>query len=53
MASKRIVRYKCPFCEKRMTKEKLVDHIEDLHDDMVPEGFTPFRYVFHYVNKRP
>ena len=53
MASKRIVRYKCPFCENRMTKEKLVDHIEDLHDDMVPEGFTPFRYVFHYVNKRP
>lgn len=50
---KRVVRYKCPFCEKRMERDKLVRHVDDYHEDMLPEGFSAFRYVFHYVNKRP
>ncbi|MBR6289303.1 MAG: hypothetical protein IKR19_08210 [Acholeplasmatales bacterium] len=45
--------YKCPFCEKRFTRANLVDHIEDKHEAELPEGFSAFRYVFHYVNKRP
>ena len=45
--------YQCPFCEKRFTRDKLVDHIEEKHEDELPEGFSAFRYVFHYVNKRP
>ena len=45
--------YKCPFCEKRFTRSDLVDHIEDKHEEEIPEGFSAFRYVFHYVNKRP
>ena len=46
-------KYKCPFCDKRFTRDKLVSHIEKYHDEMIPEDFTPLRYVFNYVNKKP
>ena len=45
--------YKCPFCNDRFTRDKLVSHVSDNHNDNIPEDFTPFRYVFHYVNKKP
>lgn len=45
--------YKCPFCEKRFNRSDLVDHVEDKHEESLPEGFSPFRFVFHYVNKKP
>ena len=51
--SKRIVRYKCPYCNIRNTRENLIDHIKDEHDDMIPKGYTAFRVVFDYVNKKP
>lgn len=51
MASNRT--YKCPFCDKRFIREDLVNHITDNHESELPEGFSPFRYVFHYVNKKP
>ena len=53
MASKRNVTWKCPFCDKRFDREKLVIHVDDKHENEIPEGFTALRYVFHYVNKRP
>ena len=53
MASKRNITWKCPFCDKRFDREKLVIHVDDKHENEIPEGFTPLRYVFHYVNKRP
>lgn len=53
MASKRNVTWKCPFCDKRFDREKLVIHVDDKHQEEIPEGFTALRYVFHYVNKRP
>ena len=53
MASKRNVTWKCPFCDKRLDREKLVIHVDDKHQNEIPEGFTALRYVFHYVNKRP
>ena len=53
MASKRNVTWKCPFCDKRFDREKLVIHVDDKHQNEIPEGFTALRYVFHYVNKRP
>ena len=52
MASKKIIRHKCPFCDKRFIREDLVIHIEENHEDLVPQNFTPFRYVFNYVNKK-
>lgn len=53
MSSKKTVRYKCPYCDKRLIKEDLVIHVAEEHDDMIPEGFTAFRLVFNYVNKKP
>ena len=53
MATKRTVTYKCPYCTRRFTREDLVLHVQDEHEDMIPEGFTPFRLVFNYVNKKP
>lgn len=53
MSSKRTVRYACPYCQKRMEREDLVVHIGEVHDDLLPEGFTPLRYVFNYVNRKP
>ena len=53
MSSKNGKTYKCPFCEKRYTRDKLVNHIDAKHEESVPEGFSTFRFVFHYVNKRP
>ena len=52
MSSSKTIKYKCPFCDKRFIKEDLVIHVGDEHDDMIPEGFTPLRYIFNYVNKR-
>jgi very-short-patch-repair endonuclease len=53
MSSKRKISYKCPFCDKRYTREDLVSHIEDNHSYELPKDFTAFRYVFNYVNKKP
>lgn len=53
MSSKRNITYKCPYCDKRFNKENLVIHVGDVHDDMIPEGYSAFRVVFDYVNKRP
>ncbi len=49
----RNIRYKCPFCDNRYSREDLVIHIEDEHPYEIPKDFTPFRYVFNYVNKKP
>ena len=53
MASKRNVTYQCPFCGKRYSRESLVRHIANKHDDELPEDFTALRYTFNYVNKKP
>lgn len=49
----KIVTYKCPYCENRFNKQDLIEHVEDEHHDEIPEGFTAFRLVFNYVNKKP
>ena len=44
--------FKCPFCDKRLTREDMVTHIEKYHEDELPEGFTPLRATFHAVNRK-
>lgn len=44
--------YKCPYCDYRGTKEKLISHIELKHEDMIPEGYSPSRIVFNLINKK-
>lgn len=45
-------RYKCPFCDERYVKTKLVDHIDNKHQNMIPEGYTSARVVFNMINKK-
>lgn len=44
--------YKCPYCDLRGTKEKLIRHVDDKHDDMIPENYTPSRIIFNLINKK-
>lgn len=53
MSSNKIVKYTCPFCDKKFTRADLVIHIDEEHNELLPEGFTALRYVFNYVNKKP
>lgn len=45
-------KYKCPYCDYKNTRKKLVYHVGDKHDDMIPEGYTATRVVFNYVNNK-
>ena len=49
----RIVKYKCPYCEKRLEKDKLVRHIDMTHPEMIPADSSPLRLTFDYINKKP
>ena len=51
-ADKTIKQYKCPFCNFRGTKEKLVVHIENEHKEMIPKDYTAARVLFNYFNKK-
>lgn len=50
--SKYVKKYKCPYCEKRLERQKLVSHIEKYHDEMIPENYTATRVVFNLINKK-
>jgi endogenous inhibitor of DNA gyrase (YacG/DUF329 family) len=45
-------KYKCMYCETKLAKEKLVDHIDDAHTNLIPSGYTAARLVFNTVNKK-
>lgn len=45
-------RYKCMYCAKSYERAKLVNHIDKVHEDMIPEGYTAARLVFNMINKK-
>ena len=45
-------KYKCPYCEVRLERPKLVQHVQNKHADLIPEGYTALRVVFNYINKK-
>lgn len=45
-------KYACPYCELRDTREKLISHVDKVHVDMIPEGYTASRVVYEAVNKK-
>lgn len=45
-------KFKCPYCDLRDTRYNLVYHVQDEHEDLLPEGYTPARVVFNYINKK-
>ena len=44
--------YKCKYCNYRSNKDKLIPHIQDEHEDLIPEGYTAARIVFNIINKK-
>ena len=43
-------KYKCPYCNRYYKREDLIAHIENLHEDNIPVGFTPMRVAFNAIN---
>ena len=44
--------YKCPYCNERYQRAKLVNHINKKHAELIPEDYTATRVVFNTINKR-
>lgn len=44
--------YKCMYCSKSYTRSKLVDHIDEKHEDLIPNGYSASRLVFNMINKK-
>lgn len=49
---KYVKKYKCPYCDKRYERTKLITHIEKNHEDMIPKDYTATRVVFNLINKK-
>lgn len=45
-------KYNCPYCDYRSDREDLVHHLDEVHIDTIPEGFTSARIIFNLVNKK-
>lgn len=43
-------KYKCPYCDKKDSRGNLVDHVEHVHQELIPEGYTAARAVFDFIN---
>jgi hypothetical protein len=44
--------YKCPYCDKKLDRYKLISHIEKKHEQEIPQDYTPTRVVFDLVNNK-
>ena len=45
-------KYKCPYCDIRLEREKLITHVEEEHEDLIPENQTPTQVVFNSINHK-
>ena len=45
-------KYKCPYCDKRFVRAKLHIHIQNEHEDLIPEGYTALRVAFNTINHK-
>lgn len=45
-------KYKCPYCNNKYERAKLVTHIDRVHPSMIPEGYTAARIVFNMINHK-
>lgn len=52
MAAKKPRKIKCPYCEFKAEREKLITHVIDEHEEMIPEGYTARRVIFNYINHK-
>lgn len=45
-------KYKCPYCDQRFIRSKLHIHIQDKHEELIPEGYTALRVAFNTINHK-
>ena len=45
-------KYKCPYCDHRLDRDALIRHVENKHNELIPEGYSPTRVVFNVINKK-
>lgn len=45
-------KFKCPYCELRFERPKLPIHIQNAHEELIPEGFTSLRVAFNTINHK-
>lgn len=45
-------KFKCPYCNYKGARERLVSHVENNHKEMIPEGYTAARVVFNSINHK-
>lgn len=50
--TKKLKKYKCPYCELRLLRTDMAEHIEKYHEDLIPKGFTANRVAFNSINKK-
>lgn len=43
-------KYSCPYCDEKMTRGDLVEHIQDEHEMMIPQGYSAARVVYDHIN---
>ena len=41
---------KCPYCDLKQHRPELITHIDKVHGDMIPEGYSGSRLVYDIVN---
>lgn len=46
------IKFKCPFCNVTGTREYLVSHVDEEHEDMIPKDYTAARVVFNHINHK-
>lgn len=45
-------KYKCPYCEARVPRKKMCFHIQEVHEDLIPQEMTALQVAFNSVNKK-
>lgn len=44
--------FKCKYCNFHGTREELVFHTDDEHEELIPKGYSSARVVFNNINKK-
>ena len=45
-------KYKCPYCDHRLERDALIRHVENKHNELIPEGYSATRVVFNLINNK-
>ena len=43
-------KYSCPFCEAKLPRMELIEHVEKEHESLIPENYTATRVVYDSIN---